>query len=116
MLQREGTGFIKIRELRGKREIEDLSDLIDSLADEDLRERLLTELEALRKRPTAEDDDRAIRKNYVFIAMSMDPNDPQLDDILDAIKDGASTCGITTERVDEEQTNEPITDRECWIQ
>ncbi len=101
----------RIRELRGKREIEDLSDLIDSLADEDLRKRLLTELEALRKRPTVVDDDCAIRKDYAFIAMSMDPRDPQLDDILDAIKDGASNCGIAAERVDEEQTNEPITDR-----
>ncbi|NER78881.1 MAG: hypothetical protein F6K42_04745 [Leptolyngbya sp. SIO1D8] len=84
--------------------------MIESLADEDLRECLLTELEGLRRRPSA-DVEQPIRENFAFIAMSMDPNNPELDDILDAIKEGASSCGVTAERIDEEQTNEPITKR-----
>lgn len=52
-----------------------------------------------------------IRKGYAFIAMPIDPNDASLEDILDAIKEGAMRCGIHAERVDEAQSNERITDR-----
>ena len=43
--------------------------------------------------------------------MAMDPNDPALEDVLDAIKEGASKCGVAAERIDEAHSNEPITGR-----
>src|SRR5262249_31071652 len=50
-------------------------------------------------------------KGYAFIAMPMDPDDPQLIDVLDAIKEAARRCGLHAERVDEPQYTERITDR-----
>lgn len=50
-------------------------------------------------------------ENYAFIAMPMDPDDPELEDVLDAIKESAVRCGLQAERVDEPQTTERITDR-----
>ena len=55
-----------------------------------------------------EDD---FEKGYAFVAMKIDENDRQLDDVLDAIKEACTRCGIHAERVDEAQTNERITDR-----
>lgn len=52
-----------------------------------------------------------VKAGYAFVAMPMDPNDPQLDDVLDAIKEACKRCGITAERVDEPESNERITDR-----
>ncbi len=52
-----------------------------------------------------------IVENYAFIAMPMDPQNSELEDVLDAIKEAAKRCGIQAERVDEPQTNERITDR-----
>jgi hypothetical protein len=52
-----------------------------------------------------------IKKNYAFIAMPIDPANPELEDVLDAIKEAAKRCGIHAERVDEPQSNERITDR-----
>ncbi len=52
-----------------------------------------------------------IERNYAFVAMAIDPDNPELEDILDAIKEGASRCGVQAERVDETQSNERITDR-----
>jgi hypothetical protein len=52
-----------------------------------------------------------IERNYAFIAMAIDPQNPDLEDVLDAIKEGASRCGIQAERVDEAQSNERISDR-----
>ena len=43
--------------------------------------------------------------------MSIDPTNPELEDVLDAIKEASSRCGIQAERVDEHQSNERITDR-----
>jgi len=54
---------------------------------------------------------KSVRKNYAFVAMSIDPTNAELEDILDAIKEGAHRCGIQAERIDEDQTNERITDR-----
>jgi len=51
-----------------------------------------------------------IQKNYVFVAMPIGPMNP-FDDVLDAIKEACSRCGLTAERVDEAQSNERITDR-----
>ena len=52
-----------------------------------------------------------ITKGYVFIAMPIDPDDHQLVDVLDAIKEAASRCNVRAERIDETHSNERITDR-----
>src|SRR5215470_1605830 len=46
-----------------------------------------------------------VEEGYAFIAMPMDPEDLQLVDVLDAIKEAARNCGIHAERVDEPQYN-----------
>lgn len=61
--------------------------------------------------PSAPEVTFNIEKNYAFIAMSMRPDDPRLDDVLDAIKESAGRCGIRAERIDEPESNERITDR-----
>ena len=50
-------------------------------------------------------------KGYAFIAMPIDPSNPELEDVLDSIKEATKRCGINAERVDEPQSNERITDR-----
>ncbi len=52
-----------------------------------------------------------IQEGYAFIAMPMDPEEPALVDVLDAIKDSADRCGIKAERIDDLDSNEKITDR-----
>jgi hypothetical protein len=52
-----------------------------------------------------------IQQGYAFVAMPIDPSSPELEDVLDAIKEAALRCGITAERVDEPHSNERITDR-----
>lgn len=53
----------------------------------------------------------SVRQDYAFIARAMDPKDLQLEDVLDAIKEGAKRSGVTAERIDEAALNEPITKR-----
>jgi hypothetical protein len=55
--------------------------------------------------------DLDVQKGYAFIAMPIDPQNPQIEDVLDAIKEAAKRCGVHAERVDEPQSNERITDR-----
>jgi hypothetical protein len=55
--------------------------------------------------------DSEVQEGYVFIAMPMDPGNPQLEDVHDAIKEACSRCGLIAERIDEAQSNERITDR-----
>lgn len=55
--------------------------------------------------------DMQVQKNYAFVAMAMEPQNPELEDVLDAIKEAASRCGVQAERVDELQSNDRITDR-----
>ena len=43
--------------------------------------------------------------------MPMDKENHQLVDVLEAIKAGAKECGVTAERIDEDERNERITDR-----
>lgn len=43
--------------------------------------------------------------------MPIDPDDPQLEDVLDAIKEACGRCGLHAERVDEPPSNDRITDR-----
>ena len=50
-------------------------------------------------------------EGYAFIAMAIDPEDSQLEDVLDSIKAAAGKCGVHAERVDEVQSNHRITDR-----
>jgi hypothetical protein len=52
-----------------------------------------------------------VRKNYAFIAMQMDETRGDLIDVLDAIKEAGNRCGIQAERIDDDNRNEPITDR-----
>jgi hypothetical protein len=52
-----------------------------------------------------------IQKGYAFVAMPIDRDDHQLVDVLEAIKAGAKECGVTAERVDDDERNERITDR-----
>ena len=52
----------------------------------------------------------SVQQNYAFVAMPIDASKPQLEDVLDAIKEGAQRCGVQAERVDEVQSNERITD------
>ena len=71
----------------------------------------MVELESMRERtaPTGEAD--PVGPDTAFVAMSMDPENPQLEDVLDAIKNGARECGVVAERIDEQTSNERITDR-----
>jgi hypothetical protein len=55
--------------------------------------------------------DSNIEKGYVFVAMPMSPQDQQLEDVLDGIKEAVKKCGLNAERVDDAQSNERITDR-----
>ena len=48
---------------------------------------------------------------YAFIAMPINPDDKDLEDVLDSIKEACSRCGVNAERVDEPPSNERITDR-----
>jgi len=53
----------------------------------------------------------AISKGSAFVAMAIDPTIPSLDDILDAIKTACNECEIVAKRIDEDQSNDRITDR-----
>lgn len=55
-------------------------------------------------------NETTFQKGYVFIAMPIDKTNPQLDDVLDAIKTACARLGFVAERVDEFQNNEKITD------
>lgn len=52
-----------------------------------------------------------VTQGFVFIAMPMNPADPALDDVHDAVKEVALELGLTAERVDDPETNDRITDR-----
>ena len=53
----------------------------------------------------------SVQQNYAFVAMPIDPNKPELEDVLDSIKEVAQRCRVQAERVNEPQSNERITDR-----
>jgi len=52
-----------------------------------------------------------VKQGYAFVTMAIDPAIPDLDDVLDAIKEAGKRCGVHAERVDEVETTERITDR-----
>ncbi|MGM0444500.1 MAG: hypothetical protein ACQEQV_09955 [Fibrobacterota bacterium] len=51
------------------------------------------------------------QKGYAFIAMAINPEDHQLEDVLDSIKEASQKYDITAERIDENESNDRITDR-----
>ncbi len=53
----------------------------------------------------------SVQQNYAFVAMPIDPNKPELEDVLDSIKEVAERCRVQAERVNEPPSNERITDR-----
>jgi hypothetical protein len=53
----------------------------------------------------------SVSKGEAFIAMAIDPTISELDDVLDTIKSACDACGINAKRVDDDQSNERITDR-----
>ena len=74
-------------------------------------------LEGWKRNPPKENPERnepklqfRVQPGYVFVAMPIGPANP-FDDVLDAIKEACSKCGLNAERVDEAQANERITDR-----
>ena len=64
-----------------------------------------------KSKPEKPSIDAEITKNYAFIAMPINQDDPELEDVLDSIKEAADRCGIQAERIDEPESNERITDR-----
>lgn len=64
---------------------------------------------ALEEEPIIEENE--VQKGFVFIAMPMTEGNPSYDDVHDAIKAAAEACGLNAERVDDNETNERITDR-----
>ncbi len=52
-----------------------------------------------------------MQEGLVFVAMHMDKNKPELDDTLSAIKRVAKQLGLDARRIDDEQSNKPITAR-----
>ena len=111
LLERKKAIVDRLRQLRQEKPITNLADLIDTVADQDLHKQLLTELEAMRQKLKAERLEPEIQKGLAFVAMAMDPGNPQLDDVIDAIKEGSAKCGVNAERIDEVLSNERITDR-----
>jgi hypothetical protein len=111
LLDRKKLIMDRLRQLRGERKVNTLQDLILTVPEDDLRDRLLVEYEARAAVVTKSEQGAAIRKGLAFVAMAMDVQNPELEDILDAIKAGATACQVIAERVDEAQSNERITDR-----
>jgi nucleoside 2-deoxyribosyltransferase len=55
--------------------------------------------------------DRRALDNNAFIAMPFDATNPDLEDVLETIKQASAKCGIHATRIDDEQSIEKITDR-----
>ena len=51
-----------------------------------------------------------IEQGYAFIAMPMDPEDPALIDVLEAVEEACEKCGVRAERIDAPQSIERISD------
>jgi hypothetical protein len=111
LLERKKVIVARLRQLCQERPITNVAELIDTIANQDLRKQLFTELEAMRQKVKAEQLEPEIQKGLAFVAMAMDPDNPQLDDVIDAIKEGVAKCGVKAERIDEVLSNERITDR-----
>jgi len=99
-----------LRSLRRTQPIHDIASLIQTVQDSELRGVLVAELDAIRLQ-RSDTREKPTRENFAFVAMAMDPGAPELDDVLDAIRESAAKCGVVAERVDDNETNEPITAR-----
>jgi hypothetical protein len=77
----------------------------------DMIDRTIGALSAAPRKPKAEPLVAKVREKYAFVAMPIDPDRHDLADLLDAIKEAAGRCGIQAERIDEDLSNERITDR-----
>jgi hypothetical protein len=55
--------------------------------------------------------DANLKSPFAFVAMPMNPDDDALVDVLETIKVAAQRCGIRAERVDDQQSNDRISDR-----
>lgn len=53
----------------------------------------------------------SVNKGQLFIAMPINPADHALVDVLESIQQAAAACGLAAYRIDEQQSNERITDR-----
>jgi len=68
--------------------------------------------DALQPSPTISRNDAAdLNSPFAFVAMPMNPADDSLVDVLEAIKVAAQRCGIRAERIDDQQSNDRISDR-----
>jgi len=60
---------------------------------------------------TSQNDNANQNSPFAFVAMPMNPNDDSLVDVLEAIKAAAQRCGIRAERIDDQESNDRISDR-----
>lgn len=72
---------------------------------------ILFPVEKASKLPDTPVIESIVERNYAFIAMGIDPENHELEDVLDSIKEAAGRCDIQAERVDETHSNDRITDR-----
>lgn len=86
-----------------------MADLIVDMLDQTIG--VLRNPRAVKATPAKLQVDMDVRRGYAFIAMPMDASNHALEDVLDAVKEAATRCGIHAERVDEPASNERITDR-----
>jgi hypothetical protein len=61
--------------------------------------------------PSSPGIEHEVQRGYAFIAMPMDRDNHALVDVLEAIKAAANDCGITAQRIDDDERSERITDR-----
>jgi hypothetical protein len=101
----------QLRHLRAEKGINSLQDLIKSLSEVDLRDRLQMEYEARFAEKSRSQHNLPIRKGVAFVVMAMTAENAELEDVLDAIKEAAVTCNVVATRIDDLQSNERITDR-----
>ena len=66
----------RLRHLQASRPVKTIEELIDSLSDSGLRDQLRTELQATRRSASPQASSRKVCPNRAFIAMAMDPQDP----------------------------------------
>lgn len=97
-------------DFHGRSVISDVIDMIDraiGVLDSEQFESLL--------KPTVVEKDHVTQKDFMFVAMPISAESAHSADVLDAIKQVAICFNIKAERIDENESNEKITDRilEC---
>ena len=61
-------------------------------------------------KPNEPSIDVGITKNYACIAMPINHDNPELEDVLESIKEAADRCGIQAERIDDHETGQGLSD------